>query len=55
MENFFPNQRFSSSGEPELGIGIITEISKGKVQMYFPTAGETRLYAIESAPLRRQC
>ena len=53
MENFFPNQRFSSSGEPELGIGIITEISKGKVQMYFPTAGETRLYAIESAPLRR--
>lgn len=53
MEHFFPNQRFSSSGEPELGIGIITEISKGKVQMYFPTAGETRLYAIESAPLRR--
>ena len=53
MEIFLPNQRYTSKGEPELGIGILKESSKGKVQMYFPIADETRLYAIESAPLQR--
>lgn len=53
MEDFFPGQRYTSSGEPELGIGIVTEVAKGKVQMYFPISDETRLYATESAPLRR--
>lgn len=53
MEDFFPNQRYISEGEPELGIGVLTDTSKGKVQMFFPTSEETRLYAIESAPLRR--
>lgn len=53
MGDFFPNQRYTSLGEPELGVGIVTEVSKGKVQMHFPISGETRLYATESAPLRR--
>src|SRR5690554_3869301 len=53
MEEFFPNQRFTSAGEPELGLGIVTEVSKGKVKMYFPAADETRLYATGSAPLNR--
>ncbi|MGC1633470.1 MAG: RNA polymerase-associated protein RapA, partial [Gelidibacter sp.] len=53
MGEFFPDQRYTSSGEPELGLGIVTEVTKGKVQMYFPIANETRLYATESAPLRR--
>lgn len=53
MEDFFPNQRYTSSGEPELGIGIVTEVSKGRVQIHFPVSNETRLYAIESAPLHR--
>lgn len=53
MENFFPDQRYTSEGEPELGIGIVTETSKGKVQIHFPKSDEMRLYAIESAPLRR--
>jgi len=53
MENFFPNQRWTSEGEPELGVGIVTETSKGRVKMHFPITGETRLYAIENAPLRR--
>ncbi len=53
MGDFFPDQRYTSSGEPELGLGIVTEVTKGKVQMYFPVAEETRLYATESAPLRR--
>ena len=53
MGDFFPNQRYTSEGEPELGIGILTDATKGKVQVFFPLAHETRLYAIESAPLRR--
>ncbi|HSI74766.1 MAG TPA: RNA polymerase-associated protein RapA [Lunatimonas sp.] len=52
-ETFSPNQRYTSKGEPELGIGILTEISKGKVKVYFPRSDETRLYALESAPLLR--
>ncbi|HUH74158.1 MAG TPA: RNA polymerase-associated protein RapA [Chitinophagales bacterium] len=53
MGEFFPNQRYTSSGEPELGLGIVTEVSKGKVKMHFPIANETRLYSTESAPLVR--
>lgn len=53
MSNFFPNQRYTSEGEPELGVGILTETSKGRVQIHFPVSDVTRLYAMESAPLRR--
>jgi len=28
MGNFFPDQRYRSDGEPELGVGILTETSK---------------------------
>ncbi len=53
MEDFYPNQRWASEGEPELGVGIVIETNKDRVQINFPTAGETRLYALENAPLRR--
>ena len=53
MENFFPNQRYTSQGEPELGVGILTETSNRKIRIYFPLSNEKRLYAMESAPLRR--
>ncbi len=53
MGQFFPNQRYASKGEPELGVGIVLETSKGKVKLYFRRTKETRLYAVESAPLRR--
>jgi len=53
MEDFFPNQRYTSKGEPELGIGILTEVGNRKVQVYFPLSNEKRQYAVESAPLRR--
>ena len=38
MEHFFPNQRYTSKGEPELGVGVLTEISKGKVQLFFSSS-----------------
>lgn len=53
MDIFYPEQRWTSEGEPELGVGIVTEISKGRVQLHFPASGETRLYAVDNAPLRR--
>ncbi len=53
MGEFFPNQRYISDGEPELGIGILTDTTKGKVHIIFPLSEEVRLYATESAPLRR--
>lgn len=53
MGDFFPNQRYTSSGEPELGIGIVKEVNERNVRIHFPSSNETRLYAIESAPLQR--
>jgi len=53
MHSFFPNQRYTSEGEPELGLGILQEISKGRVKIYFPISDETRIYATDNAPLRR--
>jgi len=53
MENYFPNQRYTSNGEPELGVGIVTETGNRKVRIYFPASNEKRLYSEESAPLRR--
>ncbi len=49
FEGFFPHQRYTSDGEPELGIGIVAETSKGKVKLYFPRSKEQRIYAQESA------
>ncbi len=53
MQEFFPNQRWASEGEPELGVGIVTELSKNRVEINFPLAQTSRIYAIASAPLRR--
>ena len=46
-------QRWVSDGEPELGLGMIRESGEGRVEISFPAAGETRIYAIDTAPLRR--
>lgn len=51
--NFYPKQRYTSEGEPELGVGIVVETSKNRVQIHFPVAGENRQYALANAPLRR--
>ena len=53
MATFFPEQRWVSEGEPELGVGVVTEITKGRVTIHFSTANETRMYAMADAPLRR--
>lgn len=42
-----------SDSEPELGLGIILGGGDGRVEIVFPAAGESRCYALDSAPLRR--
>lgn len=53
MSDFHPNQRWTSEGEPELGVGIVTEANFGRVHIFFPSSDEMRIYASGSAPLRR--
>ena len=53
MDTFVPDQRWTSEGEPELGIGIVTKADFGRVTIHFPISDETRVYADDNAPLRR--
>ena len=52
-ENWTRGQRRVSDGEPELGLGIVRKRGDGRVEIEFPAAGETRIYAVDTAPLRR--
>ncbi|MDB6069243.1 MAG: polymerase associated protein RapA [Verrucomicrobiales bacterium] len=42
-----------SGPEPELGLGVVRGVAKGKVKLWFPAASETRIYAWPGAPLVR--
>jgi ATP-dependent helicase HepA len=53
MADFYPDQRWTSEGEPELGVGVVVEADKSRVKVHFSTADETRQYALANAPLRR--
>ena len=53
MEDFYLDQRWTSEGEPELGVGIVIETNKNRIKIHFPAADETRQYALANAPLRR--
>lgn len=50
---FHIGQRWISSTETQLGLGIIIDVSGRKVTLSFPAAGEERIYSTDSAPLSR--
>ena len=50
---FIVGQRWISHSETQLGLGIVTEAANRRIKMLFPAAGESRIYAIDSAPLSR--
>lgn len=50
---FVCGQRWSSSAESELGLGLVVQVARHQVQVLFPAGGELRTYAVEGAPLRR--
>ncbi|MFA6302958.1 MAG: RNA polymerase-associated protein RapA [Legionella sp.] len=50
---FIVGQRWISNTESQLGLGIITDVTRRQVSLLFPAANEERIYAIDSAPLSR--
>ncbi len=46
-------QRWLSEAEPELGLGLVVAVDRRRVELRFPASGETRIYAVENAPLQR--
>ena len=48
-----PGQRWISTSEPELGLGLVLEADAACVRLLFPATGEIRKYALASAPLQR--
>ena len=53
MQQPSPGQRWFSTSEPALGLGIVRSIDGRTVVIRYPAAEETRAYAMESAPLVR--
>jgi ATP-dependent helicase HepA len=53
MSLFIPGQRWISQSEPELGLGTVVPADSGRVKVEFKAAGETRVYAMDQAPLKR--
>ena len=52
-EQHEPGQRWVSTSEPELGLGVLLEQDGGRVSILFAVAGEKRLYSLATAPLVR--
>lgn len=51
---WLPGQRVRNEGEPNLGLGIVTQQNGQRtVVVFFPAVQETRCYSLSSAPLRR--
>ncbi len=53
MQQAIPGQRWISTSEPALGLGVVGEVEHGRVELIYPAVEEKRIYAFESAPLVR--
>ena len=53
MNTYTKGQRWLSEMEPELGLGIITEMSTRRISILFPASETRREYATASAPIKR--
>jgi len=51
--SFTPGQRWISTSEPELGLGVVTSFANRRIELYFDTHATSRTFAIDSAPLQR--
>ncbi|SOE56422.1 ATP-dependent helicase HepA [Fibrobacter sp. UWT3] len=50
---FKPGQRYVSQSEPELGLGVVSEVQGRTVKFVFPLVGQVRLYRVDNAPVER--
>jgi len=48
-----PGQRWISTSEPSLGLGVVRAVAGQIITILYPAAEQTRAYAMESAPLVR--
>lgn len=48
-----PGQRWVSDSEPELGLGVVTEVKGESLRILFPATDAERQYSWRTAPLRR--
>ncbi len=46
-------QRYVCDADPDLGLGIVTELTPRTLTLHFPAAGTTRQFAIGNSPLTR--
>ncbi|PCI18393.1 MAG: RNA polymerase-associated protein RapA [Piscirickettsiaceae bacterium] len=53
QQKFHPGQRWVSHSETELGLGMVESIEGRHVTFFFPAVEETRVYALDNAPLSR--
>ena len=51
--NFTVGQRWLSSQQPELGLGIVADVQLRQVTIYFPVTQEDKHYSIDGSPLIR--
>jgi ATP-dependent helicase HepA len=55
IKEFKIGQRWISTMEPELGLGVVIEVEPKKVQINFSTSNIQRFYSIDNNPLKRIC
>jgi len=53
MSAFIVGQRWVSSSEPELGLGVVLEVTPGRVTLLFLACEQRRVYAMDNSPLTR--
>lgn len=53
MSKLHKGQRWISESEPELGVGVVVDISPGRVFLLFRASNTLRQYATGSAPIKR--
>ncbi|MBD3288992.1 hypothetical protein GF337_09330, partial [candidate division KSB1 bacterium] len=53
MQDFHIGQRWVSEMEPELGLGVVTAVEQRTIHIHFPASDSERIYAIQTAPIKR--
>ena len=53
MSNLIPGQRFMSETEPELGLGILSNVESKTLKISFLAAKTERVYGSKGAPIKR--
>lgn len=52
-EQYTPGQRWLSDMDPDLGLGMVSELQHRRLTVVFPAVQESRVYALPNAPLTR--